>query len=194
MIITREDSTITDVKSLSGKKVAYPQGFFYDELLKSKFPDILRVPMENTLATLIALQVNQVEAALGEVAVVRYLIRENWLTGLTVKAPFDSGEPEIEKLNIAVRNDWPALQSILKKAIDSVTPAERAQMQRKWLDDQGKNIALSQQELAWLETNPMIRLAVDPGWMPLERINVQSGRHEGIIAEYLQLFSERSGL
>lgn len=46
VIIADNNSSISDTKSLSGKKVAYPEGFFYDKLLKTKFPEIIRVPMK----------------------------------------------------------------------------------------------------------------------------------------------------
>ena len=135
VIITRNESSISDTQSLFGKKVAYPEGFFYDEVLKTEFPEIIRVPMKDTLETLKAIQFGKVDAALGELAVANYLIRDNLLTGIAIKGVFKSGNPEIEKLNIAVRNDWPILSTILDKALLSITPEEHRQLQSKWLGE-----------------------------------------------------------
>ncbi len=194
VIVTRQGESISDVSDLSGKKVAYPRGFFYDALLKEKFPSINRNPLENTLSALKALQFNQVDAVLGEVAVVRFLMREHLLTGIEISGPFETGDPEIEKLNIAVRNDWPELQSILKKALSSISTSERNKLRDKWLGGVRNYAALNQEEQTWLMDNPRLRITVDPSWMPLERINPKTQKHEGVIADYLGLISERSGL
>jgi PAS domain S-box-containing protein len=135
VIIAKEESSITDTESLYGKKVAYSKGFFYDEVLRTKFPEIVRIPMKNTLETLKAIQFGKADAALGELAVVNYIIRENLLTNLVIKGAFKSNNLEIEKLNIAVRNDWPILATILDKAMLSITSEERRQLQTKWIGE-----------------------------------------------------------
>ncbi|MBT7711942.1 MAG: transporter substrate-binding domain-containing protein [Deltaproteobacteria bacterium] len=136
VIIAKEESFISDTQSLFGKKVAYPAGFFYGELLKTKFPQIERVPVKNTLEALVGVQIGKIDAALGELATVEYLIRENLLKGIEIKEYFKTGDPETENLNIAVRNDWPELASILKKAMKSVTPEEINQLRSKWLGEE----------------------------------------------------------
>ncbi len=135
IILGKEESFFSDIESLFGKKVAYPEGFFYDEVLRNSFPKIIRVPMKDTLATLMAMQYGQVDAVLAELAVAEYLIRENLLTGIVIKGPFNAGSFEYDKLNIAVRDDWPILATILDKALVSITPEERRQIQLKWLGE-----------------------------------------------------------
>ena len=194
VIVSTKDSNVSDVQSLFGKKVAYPEGFFYDEVLRTRFPQINRVPKKDTLETLKALQFGNVDAVLGEMAAIRHQINENMLSGLVVKGEFRADNPELEKLNIAVRNDWPELRSILLKAMQTVTFEESKALQEKWMGNIKKYAVLTQKELAWLEDNPKIRIGVDPDWMPLEQINPKTGKHEGMIADYLKLISERSGL
>ena len=194
VIVAMKGSDINDIQSLFGKKVSYPEGFFYDEVLRTKFPEIKRAPQKNTLETLKALQFGQVDAVLGEMAAIRHLMNENMLSGLEVKGEFDTGNPELEKLNIAVRNDWSELQSILVKAMQTVTFEESKGLQEKWMGNIKKFAVLTQKELSWLEDNPEIRIGVDPKWMPLEQLTADTGLHEGMIADYLRLISERSGL
>jgi len=192
VIIALENSSISDVKSLFGQRVAYTKGFFYDEVLKTKFPAIKRVPMKDTLATIKALQFGNVDAALGELAALQYQINENFITGVKVKGEFLTDNPEREKLNIAVRNDWPELQSILQKTMLTITRSEVKALQKKWLGDVKNNIIFSQKELAWLQGNPTIKMGVDTNWMPMEQINPESGVHEGIIADFIKLIAQRS--
>ena len=133
VIIAKKDGSVTDIHSLEGKRVTYPEGFFYDEILTTKFPNIIRIPKKNILESLKAVYFGHADATLGELTVARYLMKENLLTGLAIKGEFDVGNPELEKLNIAVRNDWPELQSILIKAMRSISIKETNELQIKWI-------------------------------------------------------------
>ena len=55
------------------------------------------------------------------------------------------------------------------------------------------NIQWTEAELAFLAEHPVIRLGIDPGFVPFEFIGEQ-GQHVGIAADYLALISERTGL
>jgi len=52
---------------------------------------------------------------------------------------------------------------------------------------------LTEEEIAFIEEHPVIRLGVDPGFVPFEFIN-EDGEYVGIAADYLALVSERTGL
>lgn len=196
VIIAREESSVSDAQSLVGKKAAYPDGWFYDEVLKTAFPEIMRVPMKDTLATLKAVQFGEVDAALGELAVTTFLIRENLLTGLAIKGAFETGNPEIERLNIAVRNDWPTLAAILDKALLSITPEEHRQLQSKWLGDLQStdavdpNLGLTEAEKQWLKAHPTIRLGDDFAWPPFVFTNAKD-EFLGIASGYIESVSKK---
>ena len=199
VIIAREESPITDAQSLFGKKVAYPEGFSTMKFWKTTFPEIIRVPMKDMLEALKAIQFGKVDAALGELAVINYLIRENLLTGLAIKGTFDSGNPEIEKLNIAVRNDWPTLATILDKAQRTITPEEHRSLQSKWFgealrtDDVDPALGLNEAEKQWLKKHPTIRLGDDFAWPPLIYKD-DNGKFAGIASSYVESFSKKLGI
>jgi PAS domain S-box-containing protein len=133
VIVAKKDSNISGIESLFNKRVSFPSGFFYEKLLKAQYPQIKRVPVKDLLASLKEVEFDRADAALGELAVVNYLIRENHLSDLVAKHEFSTGNPEIEKLNIAVRNDWPELQSILTKAMASISEEEIQKLKNKWM-------------------------------------------------------------
>lgn len=60
-------------------------------------------------------------------------------------------------------------------------------------DAAGADIDFSPEELAFMEAHPVIRLGVDPGFVPFEFIN-EDGEYAGITADYLALISEKTGL
>ncbi|MBP0047520.1 response regulator [Marinobacterium sp. AK62] len=52
---------------------------------------------------------------------------------------------------------------------------------------------LTEDEQAWLEQHPVIRIGVDPDWRPFEFVDPRAG-YQGIIADYVGLLSERLGV
>jgi peptidoglycan hydrolase-like protein with peptidoglycan-binding domain len=55
------------------------------------------------------------------------------------------------------------------------------------------SISWTEDELAFMKDNPVIRLGVDPGFVPFEFID-EDDQYKGIAADYLALISERTGL
>lgn len=54
-------------------------------------------------------------------------------------------------------------------------------------------ITFTSQEKAYIERSGVVKMCVDPDWVPFERINEQ-GKHEGIAADLVQLVAQRVGL
>lgn len=54
-------------------------------------------------------------------------------------------------------------------------------------------IEFTEQEKAYIERTGVIKMCVDPDWVPFERINEQ-GRHEGIAADLVQFVARQVGL
>lgn len=55
------------------------------------------------------------------------------------------------------------------------------------------SITWTEAELAFREDHPVIRLGVNPGFVPFEFID-DDGEYKGITADYLALISEKTGL
>jgi len=57
----------------------------------------------------------------------------------------------------------------------------------------GQTVELTPAEKEYIEKTKIIKMCVDPDWVPFERIN-QDGKHEGIAADLIALVSARTGL
>lgn len=55
------------------------------------------------------------------------------------------------------------------------------------------SISWTEDEIAFMKDHPVIRLGVDPGFVPFEFID-EDGEYKGIAADYLLLISEKTGL
>ncbi|MEE4606138.1 MAG: transporter substrate-binding domain-containing protein [Desulfobacteraceae bacterium] len=207
VIVSSQNSSYETIESLFGKIVAFPKGFFYEEVLAKSFPQIKRLPVDDTLASLKAVVFGKADAALGEAAVIRTLISKNMLAGLQISGEVLLGNPDLTNLRLAVRDDWPLLQSALMKAMAEVTPQEMNQIRQKWLtldkrqideddvllseDSAGKiSIPFTAEESSWLATHPKIRFTGDPDWMPQEAFT-DEGQYVGIVADILDLLEAR---
>lgn len=133
VIISSQKHSYETTQALFGKTVAFPKGFFWEEVLTKSFPQIKRLPVKDTLASLKAVTFGKADAALGEEAVVNTLISKNMLTGLRVSGEVNIGNPDLVNLRIGVRDDWPLLHSALMKAMADIQPQEMNQIQQKWL-------------------------------------------------------------
>jgi len=210
VVASYENNAFEDIEALFGKTVAFPKGFFYEEVLTKSFPRIKRLPVENTLASLKAVVFGKADAALGEAAVIRTLINKNMLTGLQISGEVKLGNPDLTNLRLGVRDDWPLLQSALMKAMAAVSPQEMNRIRQKWLvvdnrqlegtggsmpDDPAgtTRISLSAEERAWLAERPGLRFTGDPDWLPQEAFTSE-GRYVGIVADILDLIEARLGI
>jgi ABC-type amino acid transport substrate-binding protein len=124
------------------------------------------------------------------------MIRENLLTGLAIKGTFESGNPEIEKLNIAVRNDWPILQSILLKAMANVSDKEMKALENKWVlqapvATDEKKIQLTQAEKSWLAKNPVWKVGNELDWPPFDY--AEDGVPKGYAIDLVNLALKKIG-
>jgi len=56
-----------------------------------------------------------------------------------------------------------------------------------------EEVIWTEDELAFMEDHPVIRLGIDPGFVPFEFID-EDGEYKGIVADYLTLISKKTGL
>ncbi len=54
-------------------------------------------------------------------------------------------------------------------------------------------VSLTSEEQAFLDADPVVRLAVDPDWYPYERLT-KDGRYEGIASDLINLIGARTGI
>ncbi len=133
VIVSFQKKPYETIEALFGKIVAFPKGFFYEEVLTRSYPRIERLAVEDTLDSLKAVTFGRADAALGEAAVVRTLINKNLLTGLKISGEVNIGNPDLTNLRLGVRNDRPLLYSALMKAMAAITPQEMDQIRQKWI-------------------------------------------------------------
>lgn len=130
VILAREAVTyIGDMQELAGHKVAVVEGYALVEWLSRDFPGIDLVKVKTVEEGLRRLQKREVSCFVDNLLVMGYYLAKLKIADLKI-----AGTTRYEYAqSMAVRKDWSLLAGILQKALDSISPAERAAIYHKWV-------------------------------------------------------------
>ncbi|BCS96605.1 hypothetical protein DSLASN_22370 [Desulfoluna limicola] len=194
VFVGRKDNPyINSEQDLSGKTIALEKGFYNVKYFRNNHPKVLIKEYDSTSEALGAVSKGEADAYAGNRAVVTYLIEEELLANLRVMGRMQK-PPVI--LAIGIRKDWPILAGILQRAFDSIGQDEIRAIHRKWLGEfkgSKSKLELTTMEKAWIRQHPVIRVAMDPNWAPVEHADKQGNFH-GISMDYLERMTELLGL
>ncbi|MCK5071323.1 MAG: transporter substrate-binding domain-containing protein, partial [Desulfocapsa sp.] len=125
----KETSYISDINKLIGKKVAVIDNYAIHDHMVANHPDVDLLLVKTVEQGLRAVIEEQAFVFVGNVITTGYLISENKYTDLKL-----AGEsPFTFKQAMGVRIDWPELRSILQKALDTISDAERNHIYNQWV-------------------------------------------------------------
>ncbi len=180
-----------NLAELDGKTVAVEQGFFIVKVLKDNYPGIEVSEFKTTSDALDAVSKGAADAYIGNRAVAMYIIENELLGNLQQGGKIR----ETKSVNaIGVRKDQPILRDILQKALDSINEEERASILRRWVSPQKKEgiIALTNEEQAWLDAHPVIRLG--GGILPPLDGKGADREVKGLARDYTDLIADKLGI
>lgn len=196
VIISRLNSPIYhNEKELRGKTIALEQGFGNVGYFQANYPEIEVVEYPDTISCLKAVADGKVDAYAGNRAVAGYLIARNVMTNLRITGAL---QKDGSVLTIGVRDDWPELTTILDKALSDLGAAEMQEILKRWVGFQGSDspdaphLELSAREMQFIaEHEPLTFSEVE--WAPLSIVS-DPEKFDGMIADYMNIISDRSGL
>ena len=126
---TNDKFFIKDIEDLSGKKVGIVKSYAFVEVLKDKNPLIEVVEVKNTKDGLERLSKGELFAYVDTMPTVGYFIQKHGFFDLKVAGKLSY---DIE-LSVASRNDEPELNSIMQKALDSISKDQIRTIVGKWM-------------------------------------------------------------
>lgn len=130
VIFTRVGSdTFGNLDALSGRTISQIRGFSLSRIISEEYPEINIIEADTTLGALQLVADGVVDAYVGNISVAATLISEEGLHELVVVG----GAPYSGANAMAARIDLPHLASALQKAMNSITPEEKAEISRRWL-------------------------------------------------------------
>lgn len=130
IFVRQKDEEIKDINDLRGKRVAVVKGYLMEKLLTKRYPSIQVVTTPTLVDSIAALLNNEVDALIDAHMSVLYAQKENSLTG--IKAISQNEFPS-HSLHFVTRKENPYLHSILQKALNSITQAEKDEITKNYI-------------------------------------------------------------
>ncbi|MGV3532244.1 MAG: response regulator [Chthoniobacteraceae bacterium] len=129
IIVRREGAPVRNVSELAGQRLAVARNWPIHEKLRKDQRNIVLLPRDDVGSAISAVALGDADAYIGDLASATDAIDRLGVRNLKVGGELDYEFP----FRIAVRKDWPLAVAMLDKAIDEITPAEHAEIRRRWI-------------------------------------------------------------
>jgi two-component system, NarL family, sensor histidine kinase EvgS len=187
---------LTPINSFNGYRVAVTRASAIDEYIERTLPAAKRIQYPDALQALKAVSAGEADVFVGPLAFASYLVDKNLLFNLDLRGELSTNAGTYA---MAVSNQPPELASIVRKALEAMTPADDAAIRNKWAPAQSLlkpldiQAALTPSEREWVKQNRELRVAYDREFVPFS-FEGQSGVMSGLAADYLKLVEKKVGL
>jgi len=200
-IIRKDNPDIQNIEDLNGKILVVGKYWASEEYISKNYPKIKLLVVDSFEDMLEAVSKGEAYALIGENLIFKYLTKKRGFTNLKLSLPFDEfNSLERTSYRFLVSKDKPILNQLLNKGLKSLTFKELNELEEKWFGKENdikefdnSSIKLNEEEVVYLSKKRLIKMCVDPNWMPLERIN-ENGLHEGISADLIKTMSHKLNL
>lgn len=129
-IITHRDrSGKYNLENLNGLEIAVVEGSGVHEYIAKKHPEYNLVPVKDPATGVRAVSFNEVDVLVSDLGVVSHYKAKFALANLRVAGEIDYPW----ELCLGSRSDWPLLNSILNKALATITASQRTEIREKWI-------------------------------------------------------------
>jgi len=129
ILVNKNRKNYFQLENMSDMELALPKGYAVVDYVRKYYPEIHIQPVYNYLTALLHISFNELDATIISLPQASYFIEEKGITNLRV-----GGHTAYKIYNrIATRSDWPMLNSILQKGLNSITKNERNKIYRKWV-------------------------------------------------------------
>lgn len=196
LIAKRKNSEIVTLEDVVGKKLAVVKGITHIERIKKNYPEIEILEFATSKEVLEAVAFGVTDAGIEDYFTANYLINKEMLANLHVASKIDLELLDNQSLHFVFKQSNKTLRDILDKALESTTSNELMRLRSKWLgnviskrETPSNTVSLSLEEKEYLEEKEVIKMCIDPDWMPLE-MN-EDGKHIGMSADYMSLIERK---
>ena len=195
------DKTFGDYHSLadlSGKQVGVLRNIFYLRELSAREDIHVRTYDDYEQLTR-ALAFGEIDAAIQNLTSGYHYATHNAYTNIKMAGEFSLDTVGREDLRFGVRTDRPAIQSLLQKGLDSITPDEWDTLINRWvgvsatgLAEHRRTVALTPEEREFVKNNPVIRVHNEQNFEPYSFF--EDGQPQGHSVDFIRLLAQRAGL
>ena len=199
IIMMRKDQpAVNSLADFSGKTVAMIKDYFYVDEVTRNYPDIKPLFVSTPLDALNAVAFGKADGVVVNLGVGAYFAQKHALLNLQVasEAGVAAGN-----MSFGVRKDWPVFAGILEKALNAIPASTHQEILNRWVsvkvseqnEKEAVTIDLTPEEKAWITKHKSVLVGGETNWPPFNFVDA-NGNFIGIVSDYLELMSERTGL
>jgi len=196
MVIRNNYPPPNSYRDLYAKKVGVVKGYDFENEIRENHKEIDMILFDTPIEALQALSDSKIDVFLENSSVARYLIGKHFISNLKIGAsPKFPNIEDGDKIKIVSRSDYRELHSIIQKAIKVMPYTTTKVLHSKWLSNiqaQKNNINFTDEELAFLKQNRVIKIANEMDWAPFDYN--EFGKPVGLSIEYIKLLFNKIGL
>jgi ABC-type amino acid transport substrate-binding protein/CheY-like chemotaxis protein/nitrogen-specific signal transduction histidine kinase/HPt (histidine-containing phosphotransfer) domain-containing protein len=203
LALLKERTELNSLEDLKGLKLAVLSDTSFDQLLKERYPDIIRVPIDGAVQGMEAVAFGQADGFIESLSVASVLMEKNLLSNIRLVRVDGLQKKGENDLRMATKKSDTVLRDILQKGLDVIDRKTKSELFEKHFAANKRffeitptstaSIDLTGEERKWLEDHPQIRFAGDPNWLPYEYFNSE-GEYDGIVSDFLSLIEQRIGV
>ncbi|XPV69664.1 MAG: ABC transporter substrate-binding protein [Halarcobacter sp.] len=189
-LAVRKGSNLKTFSDLKDKTIAVLNKSFLHTILKNKYPNQKLLLTPTTREGAEAVSSGKADAFIGNLATTEYYIKQHWLSNLeTVQLDNVKYIPKEAPLYMGVSKGNTLLKSILEKANNEISYNKVIDLKQKWLNlKPPSKVKFTDEQYKYLASKKKLKMCIDPNWLPFEKI--EKGKHIGMTAEYIKLFSK----
>lgn len=199
LVVHNDHKEFTSFAALKGRKVGIIKGFGTVDLVRKRYPEIEVIEVSNALEGLQKVSIGVIDAFFDSIGVISYVLENNLVPDVALSFDHELKASTETQLRMATLNSNAVLSSILQKGLAAVSHEEMRTLRKRWLTlestsrpERASAVEFSDEEKAYIEAHPKLKLGVDVAWPPFEF--VEDGVHKGISADVMARVSEISGI
>jgi PAS domain S-box-containing protein len=129
IVVRNNNNSIKQLTDLEGKTIAVVNLFAIQEYLNKNYPDLKQLSLNDDLSCLRAVSTLHADAFICQQAIATYYITQEAISNLKIVGGLDY----TNELAIASRKSLDTLNTILTKAVNSISDKDKKQSANKWL-------------------------------------------------------------
>ncbi|MEA3353347.1 MAG: transporter substrate-binding domain-containing protein [Campylobacterota bacterium] len=195
-IINEDLGEIKSISQIGDKTVAVGRNYSSHEFLKTNYPNIKLLYFDTLDEVFEAVSNGVADLTVINEIVTNYKIKTLHLNNIKISGWFkEFDKSEAQKYHFFTQKDAIPLNSMLNKALKSLTLQEIEELDKKWLGEKAltKNIFFTPEEKEFLKAHSTVNLASSLGYEPFV-IQNSDGSITGHDRELLNLIEEQTSL
>jgi PAS domain S-box-containing protein len=205
---SKKHGKVRNIRDLTGKKVGVTGGTYQEERLRKGFPDVEAVPFATLQDMIRAMLEGKIHAFLSAPATMMTMLRQMGLAG---EVEYSDETFFTGTIHAGALKDNKELLSLVEKGFNSISRLELIEIEQRWVsspdhryytapsnatlgaEQKVRELRLTAAEEIWLKGHESVTIGIPDVFPPL-MFKGEDKRFQGIVLDYLDLFSNRTGI